>query len=63
MRAQLEKERRAMTRHWAERAKQIERVVLSTTGMYGALQGIIGHGMPVIQALELDEVALLDTDE
>lgn len=60
MRAQLDKERRAMQKHWAEREKQIERVIASTTGMYGALQGIIGQSLPPIAALELDDVPLLE---
>jgi len=60
MRAQLDKERRAMHKHWAEREKQIERVITSTTGMYGALQGIIGQGLAPIAALELDDVPLLE---
>ncbi len=63
MRAQLDKERRAMQRHWAEREKQIERVIASTTGMYGALQGIIGQGLPAIAALELHDTALLEGDD
>lgn len=33
MRNQLDKERRVMNKHWAEREKQIERVIGSTTGM------------------------------
>jgi hypothetical protein len=63
MRSQLDKERRAMTRHWAEREKQIERVIISTTGMYGALQGIIGQALPGIPALELetDAVRILES--
>jgi len=60
LRAQLDKERRAMNKHWAEREKQIERVILSTTGMYGALQGIIGQGLAAIPALELDDLPLLE---
>lgn len=63
LREQLDKERRAMTKHWAEREKQLERVILSTTGMYGALQGIIGKAMPAIPALELDSVELLENEE
>jgi hypothetical protein len=63
LRLQLDKERRAMTRHWAEREKQIERVIGSTTGMYGALQGIIGQGLAAIPALELDDVGLLEGEE
>lgn len=62
LRAQLDKERRGMNKHWAEREKQIERVILSTTGMYGALQGIIGQGLRAIPALELDEMPLLDDE-
>jgi Uncharacterized protein conserved in bacteria len=64
MRVQLDKERRAMNKHWAEREKQIERVVTSTTGMYGALQGIIGQSLPAIAALEFDDdTPLLTGDE
>lgn len=55
MQAQIHKERRAMEKHWAEREKQLQRVIGSTTGMYGALQGIIGHTMPVVAALEFDD--------
>lgn len=60
MRTQLNKERVAMQKHWAEREKQIERVITSTTGLYGALQGIIGQGLPAIAALELDDPPLLE---
>jgi len=55
MQAQIQKERRAMERHWTEREKQLQRVIGSTTGMYGALQGIVGSGMQTIPALEFDE--------
>ena len=55
MQEQIDKERRAMTRHWAQREKQLQRVIGSTTGMYGALQGIIGASLGRIPALELDE--------
>ena len=63
MRGQLDRERRAMMKHWAEREKQIERVIASTTGMYGALAGIIGQGLPVIPALEMDGAGLLEGEE
>jgi hypothetical protein len=62
MQDQLTRERRAMERQWAEREKQIQRVVASTTRMYGALQGIVGSGMPAIPALELDSMELLPDD-
>lgn len=63
LRQQLDKERRAMTKHWAEREKQIERVIHSTTGMYGALQGIIGKNLAAIPALELDDGDLLESED
>ena len=53
MKENLEKEKRAMSRLWAEREKQIEQVIHNTGGMYGDLQGLLGGSMPAIQALEL----------
>ena len=55
MQDQLNKERRAMERHWKQREKEIERVVKNTVGLYGDMQGIIGGQIPVIPALDLDE--------
>ena len=55
MQDQLNKERRAMERHWKQREKEIERVVKNTVGLYGDMQGIIGGQIPAISALELDE--------
>jgi hypothetical protein len=55
MQDQLNKERRAMERHWKQREKEIERVVKNTVGLYGDMQGIIGGQIPAIPALELDE--------
>jgi hypothetical protein len=50
----LDKERTAMQRIWQKREKEIERVMLNTTGMYGDLQGIIGAAvLPEMQMLEL----------
>jgi hypothetical protein len=60
MQLQLNRERRAMEKQWAEREKQIARVIGSTSAMYGALQGIVGAGLPAIPALELDEPKLID---
>jgi len=63
MQSQLQKEQRAMQRHWAEREKQLQRVISSTTGMYGGLQGIIGNAMPTVPALELDDEEELNEDQ
>ncbi|MBA7586390.1 hypothetical protein ES708_28388 [subsurface metagenome] len=50
----LEQEKRAINKIWAKRDKQIEKVVNSTSGMYGDMQGIIGSSsMRKIEALEL----------
>ncbi len=57
MQEQLNKERRAMEKHWKQREKEIERVVKNTAGLYGDMQGIIGGQIPAIPALELDEEA------
>jgi hypothetical protein len=46
-----------MTKIWAAREKQIERVVTNTTGMYGDLEGIIGAALPKIPNLELKAIA------
>jgi hypothetical protein len=54
MQEQLNKERRAMEKHWKQREKEIERVVKNTVGLYGDMQGIIGDQIPTIPALELD---------
>jgi len=53
MQSDLETEKRAMQRIWKKREKEIERVVMSTSGMYGDLQGIVGASLPTIRALEL----------
>lgn len=54
MHEDLESEKRSMRRIWKKREKQIEKVILSTTDMYGAIQGIAGlKALPSISALEL----------
>ena len=35
---ELDKEKRAMERLWAQREKQLERVMKNTAGMYGDMQ-------------------------
>ncbi len=53
---ELTKERRSMERMWAKRGKEIEKVMINTTGMYGDLQGIIGDKvLPSVETLELAE--------
>jgi hypothetical protein len=54
MRDDLEQEKRAVTKSWAKREKQIERVLMNTTGLHGDLAGILGKSLPSIETLELD---------
>lgn len=53
MQADLDKERKAMTRLWSKREAQIQGVIESTVGMYGDLQGIAGKALQEIDGLEL----------
>jgi len=55
MKDDLEKERKAITRQWAKRDEQIQRVMLATVGMYGDLQGIAGKTMQEIEGLEMHD--------
>jgi hypothetical protein len=52
MKSELDKERRMYERSYAKREKQLQVVLLNTSGMYGDLQGLIGTSMQTIPALE-----------
>ena len=52
MRTTLEQEKKALTKHWAAREKQIEKVVLHLTGMQGDVQGIAGTGLESLELLD-----------
>ena len=60
MQADLERERKVITKQWAKRDEQINRVMKSTVGMYGDLQGIAGKSLQEIESLEMQ---LLEVDE
>lgn len=53
MKEDLDKEKKAITRQWAKRDEQIERVMQATVGMYGDMQGIAGKTLQEIEGLEL----------
>ena len=67
MQADLDKERKTMTKLWARREEQIRGVIESTAGMYGDMQGIAGRALGEIEGLDIDESfgsnALLDSIE
>ena len=58
MQEDLDREKKAITKQWAKREEQIERVMQATAGMYGDLQGIAGK---TIQEIEGLSISLLDT--
>ncbi|MDC8449138.1 MAG: DUF2130 domain-containing protein [Nitrospira sp.] len=53
MQEDLDKEKKAITKQWAKREEQIDRVMQATAGMYGDLQGIAGKTIQEIEGLEL----------
>lgn len=54
MKEDLDKEKRAALKNWSKREKQLEKVITSTAGMYGDMQGIIGASLPEIKLLDHD---------
>lgn len=50
------REQLVMKRIWKEREKLIEKVLVNTTEMYGAIRGIAGKAVPIVEILELPSV-------
>ena len=63
MREDLDRERKAITKQWAKREEQIDRVMQATVGMYGDLQGIAGKTLQEIEGLEFQGLLDFTTDE
>jgi hypothetical protein len=61
MKEDLDKEKKVITKQWAKRDEQIERVMQATVGMYGDMQGIAGKTLQEIEGLEMK--ALEDTEK
>ncbi|MDA3938397.1 MAG: DUF2130 domain-containing protein [Spirochaetia bacterium] len=53
MKSDLDSEQRSMRSIWKKREKQIEKVLLNTTDMYGSIRGIAGKAIQPIPLLEL----------
>jgi hypothetical protein len=49
----LAKEKIAMQKIWAQREKQLDKVISNTVAMHGSIKGIAGNAVKTIQALEL----------
>ena len=56
MQKDLEKERKVMTKQWDKRRMQIEKVMDTTVGMHGDLQGIVGEALKEIEGLEIESL-------
>lgn len=52
MKMSIEKERLQMEKLWKEREKQLQKVLLSTSGMFGSIKGIAGASVGQIPLLE-----------
>ena len=52
----LQREKRAITKQWAKREEQIQRVLLATAGMYGELQAIAGRSLQELEGLDLKAI-------
>jgi len=63
MQEDLDKEKKAITKQWAKREEQIDRVMQATAGMYGDLQGIAGKTIQEIEGLEFKALNAPATNE
>ncbi len=63
MREDLDRERKAITKQWAKREEQIDRVMQATVGMYGDLQGIAGKTLQEIEGLEFQGLLDFNSEE
>ena len=58
MKQSIVKERIQMEKLWKEREKQLEKVLLNTSGLYGSIKGIAGasiQDIPLLDAAEEEE--------
>jgi len=55
MKEGISKERIQMEKLWKEREKQLEKVLLNTSHLYGSVKGIAGNAIGEIKTLELGE--------
>jgi len=63
MKSDLELEQRSMRGIWKKREKQIEKVLLNTTGMYGSIKGIAGNALQSVPLLELPDDESINLDD
>ncbi len=56
MQEQVTRERIVFEKNWKQREAQVRRLFISTAGVYGSMQGIIGSSMPQVKGFELMEL-------
>lgn len=54
MQLDLVREKNAAKKNWAQREKQLDKVINNTVHMYGSIKGIAGNAVQSVKALELD---------
>ena len=52
MKMSITKEKMQMEKLWKEREKQLEKVLINTSGLYGSIKGIAGASVQEIPLLE-----------
>ena len=65
MQSELAAEKRAMTKIWNSREKQITTVIENIAGFYGSIEGLVGgkKALPEIKPLSLESVIEEETEE
>lgn len=63
MKNSIVKERIQMEKIWKEREKQLEKVLINTSGMYGSIRGIAGSSVSTIPLLEGTEEDAAASDD
>ncbi len=58
MKNSLAKEKIAMERIWSERDKQLDKVLMNMSGMYGSIKGIAGNAVAEVKLLNIDHLSL-----
>jgi hypothetical protein len=53
LKTELDQEKRAMQKIWSRREKEIERLIVNSSSIYGDLEGATGKKLPTIDELEL----------
>jgi len=62
MKTDLETEQRSMRAMWKKRDKQIDKVLLNTTDMYGSIKGIAGNAVQSVPLLDFPSAEENDLD-